>query len=68
MSNQDDEALFFRRNHDPRKYEGRIDPAATSESLRLRYNRGRYWIITSEPDEVEDKPLSKTPRRNPLDP
>ncbi len=42
----DDEEWFRLRNHDPRKYEGRVDPAATSETIRKRYNRGRYWVIT----------------------
>lgn len=35
----------------PEKYEGRIDPNATSDSIRKRYNRGRYWIITIDDEE-----------------
>lgn len=52
--NARDEEWFRRRNHDPRKYEGRVDFAQTSEEIRKRYNRGRYWIITiDEPSEKE---------------
>jgi len=53
-SGQRDETWFRLRNHDPRKYEGRINAAATSEDIRKRYNRGRYWIITvDDPSEME---------------
>jgi hypothetical protein len=43
-----DEAWFRHRNDHPEKYQGRIDPNATSETIRQRYNRGRYWIITTD--------------------
>lgn len=43
MSTESDEEQWFRlRNDHPYKYEGRIDPAATSEDIRKRFNRGRY--------------------------
>jgi hypothetical protein len=43
-----DEEWFRFRNHNPRKYEGRVDPRATSEDVRRRYNRGRYWVIVED--------------------
>lgn len=51
-----DEEWFRLRNNDPRKYEGRVDLKATSEDIRKRYNRGRYWVITV------DEPPEGTPR------
>ena len=53
----DDEKWFWLRNHDPKKYEGRIDPLATSEDIRKRYNRGRYAIIV--PDDDASKCLTR---------
>lgn len=55
MEMYDEEWWFRRRNHNPWKYEGHIDPAATSEDIRKRYNRGRYWVITVDdpPPKVE---------------
>jgi len=52
-----DEEWFRLRNHDPRKYEGRVNHAATvtSEDIRKRYNRGRYWIITTDEGELPDE-------------
>jgi hypothetical protein len=47
-----DEEWYRLRNDDPRKYAGRIDPNATSESIRKRYNRGHYWIIAVDDADV----------------
>jgi hypothetical protein len=44
----DHETWYRLRNDRPEKYEGRIDPNATSESIRKRYNRGRYFVVTTD--------------------
>ena len=50
----DDEKWFRKRNDSLEKHAGRIDPNATSESIRKRYNRGRYWIITTDEKDGDD--------------